>query len=222
MYCIDSFHNRSAVIVASRERISFLSLSTELSNRIYQLALLKDDPNDDSKDVEAINIFEDCREPWDVFGFNNRVPFTQQPQLTRTTRQIRSEALSIYYGQAFKVSEGNYTFWGTLQDTRNRRMPSTTLQYDSNLQEVGVWLCAIGEHNVKLIKRLEIKIGRLACPITRHFASDLEKNITAISAVLAADFKAVAARLPATTVLVIDYETKRQDVEYKRLPLQFT
>lgn len=71
---------------------AFERLPAELRNRIYHLALVEDEP------IEVTDNFGLILKPY--------AP-SHQPALTRTSRQIRSETLPIYYGEnAFLMGAG--------------------------------------------------------------------------------------------------------------------
>lgn len=91
---------------AKKSECAFLALPAELRNRIYEFALIKDDP------IEVV-LWRPC---------SNGAP----PALTQTSRQIRSESLPIFYGLN--------TFRLDAEDWFNRAIAKDTASTLSNIQ----------------------------------------------------------------------------------------
>lgn len=81
---------------ASKEKVGFISLPAEIRNQIYGLALVRriededDLPLDSVVDGEYLIIDFDLDEPF-------ATDWTTQPALTRKCRDMRTEALPVYY-----------------------------------------------------------------------------------------------------------------------------
>ncbi|KAK5117197.1 hypothetical protein LTR85_008965 [Meristemomyces frigidus] len=103
------------VMEATKAKVSFMSLSAELRNRIYELALIPQAKGDGGidwrtaiyADTHTGTDFdctiernrkrgEDCSHCWHDIRATSAL--SKPPALLRTSRQVRQEALPIYYG----------------------------------------------------------------------------------------------------------------------------
>lgn len=125
-------------MAASKARMSFFRLSAELRNRIYELALVE-------KGHVKIQ---------DGLGS----PPERPPALLHTCRQIRAEALPIYYKQNTFLVVFN----------RDSRYFKST---------IGNWLCDIGRKMTSLIPEIKIRFEMPSCyGIDRYLSTHLERN----------------------------------------------
>lgn len=129
-------------MVATKARSSFFSLSAELRNRVYELALVPQKEGDggiDNSTAICVGIrigiddtgpyFDKCERCFNEWGKQSAV--SKEPALLRTSRQVRQEALPVYYGVNKFVA---WQDWWDLPD------------FD----------IAIHKDNAKLVKHLEV------------------------------------------------------------------
>ncbi|KAK5120899.1 hypothetical protein LTR85_005966 [Meristemomyces frigidus] len=131
---------------ASKARVSFMSLSPELRNRIYELVVKPRKIGDGGVDGErAICVQDACIENYDDVGddldYGNLTAWRKQPAITKVSRQVRAETLPMYYGGNLLVA-----------------YLDVSLDIDDNpLSTARHWLERIGKANAALIKHFEIR-----------------------------------------------------------------
>lgn len=149
---------------ATKSGISFMSLSPELRELVYDFALISDetdvnfiDPRNGERGGEIVSLYRKpviCVQKCEVdeFLYDLGEEYTQegpvfygwksewakQPALTRVSRQIRAETIPIYYG-------------------KNEFAAFAMAPYQSgrvDLQAVKVFLRGIGKRNADLIRKM--------------------------------------------------------------------
>ena len=129
----------------SKSRINFFSLPAELRNQIYELVLLQAggrEPTLIATNTTYINL--------------QRPEPPKLPGLLATSRQVRREALSIYFGA---------------NRFRAELLIKETEHFDLLLSSsIWKWVHAIGYENASKIKHLEIKISTPASAISQFHA----------------------------------------------------
>jgi len=143
---------------ATKARISFLTHSPELRNRIYELLLMPQENGNGGipgcKDI-FIGIHDPCGEscPRCMEGDTCRKcnyamakssPYRKPHAITRASRQVRQEALSLYYGAN--------TFVGWPDEEYANRGGQ------DSFCDAQRWLRMVGKANAVLIKDLQIRI----------------------------------------------------------------
>lgn len=129
----------------SKAHISFMSLSAELRNHIYELVVTPDRAGEGGVDGELAICVQDVRfemddsmTTWaDSYGWTGS--WRKQPAITRVSRQVRDESLPIYYGVNNFVAH-----------------PIPGCRRKSQLHQARVWLRKIGVANARRIKRFGI------------------------------------------------------------------
>ena len=140
---------RMETMEAAKGRISFLTLSPELRNRIYELACcpLRDGEGGEAHST-AIRI--EPRESYELSA-----PFATQPALTKVSRQIRQETLPIYYG----TNEFNLYLDETYRPAKGPDgLPTRGASYVRYIKfsTVDRWVKAMGDANAKPIKHISV------------------------------------------------------------------
>jgi len=168
MYCVQwclsdadiCLTRRGGTIDASKSRCSFMSLSPELRNRIYALALRpQHDGEGGIPGTRAIRLTA-ARGDEDPEDFEGRTFYTgappwqpplytawaQQPALTRISREVRRETLPVYYGANLFV----IVVEGIIE--LKRTAPVQTWKTHG----AESWLHNVGASNIALLRNLEI------------------------------------------------------------------
>ena len=161
----------------AQSNISFFSLSAELRNRIYDLVLCPTEHGDGGEpralstaiyighpDEDAVDdVGSDDEDDFTFFGIHRTV-WATQPPITKVSRQVRLEALPIYYGtNRFLVYEKGGEI---IEGGREVSFPGAI-----------EWLKAIGPANARLLKNINVRQLRHpdkrlvdCCPATRFRA----------------------------------------------------
>lgn len=152
--------SRKPAIAAAKTRTSFLSLPAELRTRIYELVVMPKQRSETEQEEGLV----DPHSPAIPLGYDytafpknskevsynmpqNRWAF--QPAITRTSRQVRREALPVYYSQNEFI---------TSSDDRLTRWPRVNeIRFPHALK----WLKAIGPENRKSLRTISIRGGSL-------------------------------------------------------------
>lgn len=152
-----------------------MSLSPELRDRIYDLALHPDEEGDggisgsrlirvgaekrwspelsvrgrSEAEEEAARTLKERN---DLLGPVTLTTWTQHPSLTRVSKEIRCETLPIYYGS------NHFVVTIDLLEKRGNRLPSRFIHNPDSRTTYGAdtWLNQIGASNVALIRNVEI------------------------------------------------------------------
>lgn len=176
-FVIDS--SRSAEIEDTKSRIDFLSLSAELRNRIYELALTPEE--EDEGGVEgstAIYVGEGMdREGWEQvklfegyhyeshYNFGWPTPWVGQPALTKVSRQIRQETLPVYYGLNYFAAavDGDVEVDGNpmLEIINEDDVNPINHEWLNHSYYLPVncllsWMVCIGQENIDRLRQLQI------------------------------------------------------------------
>ena len=135
--------NRRARTEDAKSRISFLSLSPELRNQVYELALIPDGDGDGNvTGSKAIDV-KSVRPNW----CSSRPGWALQPALTKVSRQIRQETIPIYYGKNIFVTHC-YIRDADPQGTEKWQFENSGFHW---------WRKMIGTANMDLVKHLDVR-----------------------------------------------------------------
>lgn len=146
--------SRFPIVEATHSRISFMSLSLELREMVYDLVLISDETDENHFDprnwpiAEAyihnmykrpVICLQQCEtnvyEYTDYYGWKSA--WTKQPALTRVSREVRAETLPIFYKKNEFVAFSDYPEKDSLAATQ-------------------AFLRSIGNHNASLILHLTL------------------------------------------------------------------
>ena len=128
---------------ATKRRINFFSLPAELRNRIHR-PLLTPVTEDEPRQTEMRVIFINTEDPVDE---DDPRSLPDQPELTKTSRQVRQETLLIYYGANRFVTYTEY----------DGNVPALSDGYMLSHVAAIRWLRMIGSNNVRLLKHIRIR-----------------------------------------------------------------
>lgn len=130
----------------SKAHMSFMSLSPELRNYIYELTAMPANAGDGGVNGELaicvqrgmVEVDEVGSKRYMLHGFDT--DWMKQPAITRVSRQVRAEALPMYYGaNTFVAYKGVHEKQTVLGD------------------QARDWLARIGASHGAIIKHLEIR-----------------------------------------------------------------
>ncbi|CAK4032174.1 carbohydrate-binding module family 43 [Lecanosticta acicola] len=136
------FLNSIPAIEASKARSNFFSLPAELRNNIYELALLK---NFDAREGQGIT------QPAIRLFATSRLRYLREtnPPLLLTCKQIREEALPVYYSNIFVVQH-------RVPD-RSWDSGPVRINFANTRQKLAKWLSSIGLQNASKVKELLLR-----------------------------------------------------------------
>ncbi|KAK3718034.1 hypothetical protein LTR37_005460 [Vermiconidia calcicola] len=134
----------------NKSRISFLSLSAELRNRIYALVLSPEEEGEGGapgSTAICVNGLRDECDEWDgyIYTFGEVTSWAKQPSLTRVSHRIRLESLPVYYGN------NRFIVYPAGWDEGDRYVRLGP--YPTAIS----WLKSIGKHNAALLNDIQIR-----------------------------------------------------------------
>ena len=182
-----------------------MSLSAELRNRIYEFAVRPENDGDGGIDgcraiFVSVNCVDAMHEREVSCGDYRCTEWMKQPAITKLSRQIRAESLSVYYGSNVFVIECKAEQYEPYEDRLKRKESKEStakrLSWDFEYKGAERWLASLRHENTaSLVKRLEVCYDPEICEFSHGSAPGNED--------LLKDLNRTAHDLPSTTGLAV-------------------